>query len=190
MSLDFGNFFRRILKIKILNLFLWIFIVVVLPIFLAINFVSSMFYVSVNSNSMAPTIEKGNKIMVLKNGFKDSIKRNDIIIFNSKELGKILIKRVVGIPGDKLILDEKFNLKVNGDYVIQNSNLSLGDEYKYDVTMQNEEIVVPENEYFVIGDNVNNSFDSRFWVNKFIPSDSILGKAIMVVSPIGKLSIF
>lgn len=176
---------------KLIYVFIWGLIFVVAPIFLSYVFINSTFFVCVNSNSMAPTIEEGNKIIVSKLSHKYNIKRNDIIIFYSKELEKTLIKRVVGLPGDVISIDENFNLKINNHYYAsKNSNLNFNDEYKYDVVEQNEKIIVPNESYFVIGDNINTSFDSRFWEDKFVSKDLILGKAIILISPLKKISLF
>ena len=182
---------KKILKTKtLIYTFVWILFFIVLPIFLAFNFINSMFYVSVSSKSMAPTIEKGDKVIVSKIDDNYNIKRDDIIVFYSEELGKVLVKRVVGVPGDVIHLDEDFNVMVNDEYVVENSNLNLDIEYKYDVIELNEEIVVPNEAYFVIGDNIDNSFDSRFWKDKFVSKESIIGKAFVLISPLEKFSVF
>lgn len=182
---------KKKLKIKtLIYVFIWILFFVVLPIFLAFNFINSIFYVSVSSNSMAPTIEKGDKVIVSKIDDNYNIKRDDIIVFYSEELGKVLVKRVVGVPGDVIYVDEDLNLRVNDEYVVENSNLNLDIEYKYDVIELNEEIVVPNEAYFVIGDNTDNSFDSRFWKDKFVLKESIMGKAVVLISPFEKFSVF
>ena len=160
-------------------IFIWILVFIVGPVLLANKLMSSFFCVSVSSNSMAPTIEKGDKLMVWKTNDNNKIKKNDVIIFYSEELGRMVVKRVIGIPGDVIKIDEKFNLKVNGEDIIKNSNLNLGKEYKNIIELNKKEFVVPAESYFVVGDNFDNSFDSRFWNNKFVTKSSIIGKAIV-----------
>ncbi len=169
---------------------LWLFLVIIAPVFLASKIISNMFYVTVNSNSMFPTIQQGDKVIVSKMNKKQKITRNDIIVFYSKELGRMLVKRVIGLPGDVINIDEDFNLLVNGNEIIKNSNVNLHDEYNYGDIQYDSRIVVPNESYFVVGDNFNNSFDSRFWKNKFISRDFIIGKAILLISPPKRFSIF
>lgn len=189
-KINFNFSKNNLLVKKIICILIWILIFIVTPIVLSYNFINSTFYVSVNSNSMAPTIEEGNKIIVSRLSDEYDIKRNDIIIFYSKELKKMLIKRVVGLPGDHIYIDKNFNLKINNQYIVKNGNLKFNNEYNYDVIEQNEKIIVPNESYFVIGDNINNSFDSRFWKDKFISKDLIIGKAIVLISPLKKISVF
>lgn len=189
-KIDFNFNKNNLLVKKIVCILIWILIFIVTPIVLSYNFINSTFYVSVNSNSMAPTIEEGNKIIVSRLSNEYDIKRNDIIIFYSRELKKMLIKRVVGLPGDVIYMDKNFNLKINNQYIVKNGNLKFNNEYNYDVIEQNEKIIVPNESYFVIGDNINNSFDSRFWRDKFISKDLIIGKAIVLISPLKKISVF
>lgn len=173
---------------KLINVFVWFLFFIIIPITLAINIKNSILYVSVNSNSMAPTIEKGDRLIVSKISNSSTIKRGDIIVFYSKELSKTLIKRVVGLPGDRIYIDDKFNLTINGKKIENNSNIKQINEYS-DIK-QNDQIVIPNESYFVVGDNLDDSFDSRFWNEKFVLRELIIGKAKVLLTPIDKFKIF
>lgn len=183
--------YRKRLELKnIIFYVLWLGIVIIIPFFLAFRFINTTFNISVNSNSMNPTIVEGDKIIVNKLDDDDTINRNDIVIFESKEFSKMLVKRVAAIEGDIVTIDKNYNLWVNGNEVIKNSNIQLNAEYNYDVVENNIEFEVPESSYFLIGDNNNNSFDSRFWIDKFISRDDIVGKAVFLYSPVNRISFF
>lgn len=156
------------------------------PFYLATKFSNSMFFIRVNSNSMYPTIMENDRLLVSK--LYNDIKQNDIIVFYSNELDKILIKRVIATPGDVIYINEDLNLVINHDVVINNQNLGF-DPYLYNDFI-NKKFIVPKDGYFVIGDNLDNSFDSRFWKQKFIYSDSILGKVSILLNPISRFRIF
>lgn len=141
-------------------------IAVVLNTFIIVNAI-------IPSASMEPTIMTGNRIFGNRLAYiNDEPKRGDIIIFrfpdNEKEL---FIKRIIGEPGDTVeVIDGK--VYINGsDTALDEPYLKvtpLGDYGPYEV---------PEGSYFVMGDNRNNSADSRFWKNTFVKREKILGKA-------------
>jgi signal peptidase I len=136
-------------------------------------------------SSMEPNFQEGECIMVNKVTYHASgPQRGDVIVFNppppNEESPYPFIKRVIGLPGDTVeIKDEK---------VFINSTPLEEDEYikeRPDYTML--ATVVPENEYFVLGDNRNNSNDSHNgWM---VPRDNIIGKAWFVYWPPSKLGV-
>ncbi|PCI39405.1 MAG: signal peptidase I [Thiotrichales bacterium] len=166
----------------------------------------------VPSGSMLPTIKKGDFIFVNKFAYALSMpvwwktklwriskpKRGDIVVLHYPVNTKVyFIKRVIGIPGDKISYVQK-HLYINGrpiqqhvlHYVQVPSNISsiqenlFGvqhsiwiDTVKHDVDFHN--LVVPKDQYFVMGDNRDNSEDSRYW--GFVPKDYISGKAFIVL---------
>jgi signal peptidase I len=110
----------------------------------------------------------------------------------------VLIKRVVGIPGDRIRIADK-QLYLNGvkmdepyakhvtDYVDSyrdqfpaepNATIYPGAVAMLHDHVRNAEVVVPPGQYFVLGDNRDNSLDSRYW--GFVPRDYVLGRAILV----------
>ena len=126
------------------------------------------FNVYVPTGSMIPTINENDKILVTRIYNTDNIKRGDIIVFYSEELGETLIKRAIGLPGDHIDIKNGV-VSVNGeslkeDYVKNNDDF----EGSFDV---------PEGKFFFLGDNRANSNDARLWENHYIDSSEIKGKA-------------
>lgn len=116
----------------------------------------------INSESMEPTISKNSFIICHKIKDKTKLERGDIITFRYPvEKNFIYIKRVIGVPGDRIIIKEGI-VTVNGeklkeDYVVNKWTRGTGD-YDY---------IVPADSYFVLGDNRNNSEDSRYWEEEY-----------------------
>jgi signal peptidase I len=124
-------------------------------------------------SSMEPSFLQGDCIMVDKVTYHSSgPQRGQVIVFNppppNEESRYPFIKRVIGLPGDTVeIMDGK--VFVNGTALDEDEYINERPDY----TMA--PIVVPENEYFVLGDNRNNSSDSHMgWT---VPRDNIIGKA-------------
>jgi signal peptidase I len=142
------------------------------------------------SGSMIPTLRIGDQILVsklsygLKSPFHDrylfrtgSPKRGDVVVFKyPKDESKDFIKRVVGIPGDHIIIRKK-QIFVNG--VLQKEPyIQILDPSTDQSPRDNFETTVPLHSYFVMGDNRDDSYDSRFW--GFVKSRKIVGRAILI----------
>ena len=142
------------------------------------------------SGSMIPTLRIGDQILVsklsygLKNPFHDrylfrtgSPKRGDVVVFKyPKDESKDFIKRVVGIPGDHIVIRKK-QIFVNG--VLQKEPyIQILDPTTDQSPRDNFETTVPPHSYFVMGDNRDDSYDSRFW--GFVKSRKIVGRAILI----------
>lgn len=146
------------------------------------------------SGSMIPTLLIGDHLLVnkfiygIKNPFSGATwisigepSRRDIIVFKYPENPKQdFIKRVIGVAGDRIeIIDKK--VYVNGE-IFEVDNAVYRDKriFPGDVTPRDNlgPIVVPENSLFVMGDNRDNSHDSRFW--KFVDLKAIKGKAFIL----------
>lgn len=116
----------------------------------------------VNGSSMYPTLQEGNIIFIKK--FNLDLKRNDIVVI--KKNNKIIIKRLVGLPNDSIKIDKYLyiNGKIDEEWYIENNG---------DIS---EELLLKDNEYFVLGDNIQNSIDSRFNEIGIIYKNEIIGK--------------
>jgi len=133
-------------------------------------------------SSMKPTFEEGECIMVNKMSYRSSgPQRGDVIVFNPPFDSQFpFIKRVIGLPGETVEVKD-------GKVFIDGIPLEE-DEYIMeppDEPMPAQEI--PENEYFVLGDNRTNSNDSRN--NWMVPRDNIIGKAWFTYWPPSRLSV-
>lgn len=159
----------------------------------------------VPTGSMLPTIVEGDRIFVDKMAYRLELpftdieimqtgqpKRGDIVVFNSEKAGNRLVKRLIGEPGDRVaMLDNK--LSINGEQVVYEAsdNELHKTEYLGDVAHFVQfipvaeardnfaEVIVPQGHYLVLGDNRNNSADSRYY--GFVPAIEIQGKANKVL---------
>ena len=149
--------------------------------------------VLVQGPSMRETLQDQDRLIITHINYTPQ--KGDIVVINSEKLGKTIIKRVIGTGGDKVVVDYNNNtVTVNGK-VISNDNIreamyntNLFDE-KYEVEENVFEYDVPEGKLFVMGDNRNNSTDSRR-IGFIDPSD-VLGKAVLSLYPFdsfGKVS--
>lgn len=100
---------------------------------------------------MYPTLRNHSYHLAVKVGYQD-IARNDIVIFNSKQLNDILIKRVVGLQGD--------TVSINNGTIYVNDKITQFSGYLKDLSFS---VVIPENELYVLGDNKEESIDSMYF---------------------------
>lgn len=104
--------------------------------------------------------------------------RGDIVLFDSAELGQTLVKRVVGLPGETVSFRD-------GDVLIDGTALEetylpvRGITYS---RSEDDSFTVPEGCVFLLGDHRDDSLDSRFWQDPFIPASSIRARALVDVS--------
>ena len=130
--------------------------------------------IRVNGTSMYPTL-KQNEIMILnKIGLKSGIDRFDIVVVKTDKTR--IIKRVIGLPGESVMYEDG-KLYINGKYV--------EDSYSLSETKDFENIVLKEDEYFVLGDNREVSKDSRMIGP--VKKEQILGKTRLVIFPFTKI---
>ncbi len=134
------------------------------------------------TNSMQPTFIRGDYFMVDKTYYENkSPNRMDVVVFRSpEEPGRDFVKRVIGLPGDRVEIRDK-NVYVNGKlqdngYVVHKdpqivpADISPRDNYA--------PTTVPDRSLFVLGDNRDQSLDSRFW--GFVDISELKGKALYI----------
>lgn len=140
--------------------------------FIGINAVSAR--VRVDGFSMRPTLEDGEFVLVSRMSYKFSeYERGDIVVFHFPlDPKEELIKRVIGLPGD--------HVRVEGGQVFLNGQL-LEEAYIAEAPRYSGEWVVTEGFLFVLGDNRNNSNDSKDW--GLLPQENVVGKAVLIYWP-------
>jgi signal peptidase I len=136
----------------------------------------------VPAGSMKPTLIVGDHIIIDLDYCKNNdIKRGEIIVFKyHHDPNRTYLKRVIGLPRDNILIKDK-NVYINGQLYIDKISI-YSDPRILDSKKAPRDnfgpIIVPENDYFVLGDNRDESFDSRFYgcVNR----DMIIGRALVI----------
>lgn len=135
------------------------------------------------SSSMEPTLQINDRLIVEKVSYHfQKPQHGDIVVFNptaaliAQNFKDAFIKRIIGVPGDTIqIKDGK--VFVNGkplteNYIAQRPNYQFGP------------VTVPPDQYLVLGDNRNNSYDSHYW--GFVPQDRLIGRAALRFWPFNR----
>ena len=161
-KIKWGRFFLDIIETLILAVVL----------FFGINAVSAR--VRVDGFSMRPTLDDGEFVLVSKLNYKlSNVQRGDIIVFHyPMDPEQELIKRVIGLPGDRIEVDKGI-VYVNGQ--------ALEEPYIAAPPAYSSQWNVPEDRLFVLGDNRNDSSDSHSW--GFLPFENVVGKAVLIYWP-------
>lgn len=169
---------------EIFSTILYILIVLAVT-YLVITFVGQR--TQVKGSSMEPTLSDNDNLIVDKISyrFKDP-QRFDIIVFPFQyEENTYYIKRIIGMPGETVFIDEEGTIYIDGEVLAE----SYGSEIMLSAGRAGESVTLEEDEYFVLGDNRNNSSDSRDPSVGNIHRDKIIGKTWIRIWPLNKLGI-
>ena len=157
--------------------------IVFLLTYLVIHYVGQRTQVS--GSSMEATLSDGDNLIVDKISYRfHDPERSDIIVFPYKyEKNTFYIKRIIGLPGETVQIDEQGNIYVDGEVLDE----SYGREVILDPGEAEEPITLEDDEYFVLGDNRNASSDSRDPSVGKILGEDIIGRAWVRIFPFNKI---
>ena len=149
-----------------------IFLIAIVASFTIKTFVAEAMVVP--TGSMLPTIQINDRLIVEK--IMDDYQFGDIVVFYPpipEKVNERYVKRLIGIPGD-LIEIKNGALIRNG---VKVSETYLNEPIRYEFGP----ITVPENKYFFLGDNRNESFDSHSWTTPFVDKERLIGKVVLII---------
>lgn len=180
-GLNFGKQRKKINIAIVKEVAGWI-IEILMVVMLAWTFVYfAGLHTSVVGQSMAETLNSGDEILVNRFIYKiTDPKANDIIVFlpNGNEKSHYYVKRVIAVPGDTVLI-QNGAVYVNGELFEEEIEVASIEE----AGIAEEEITLGKDEYFVLGDNRNNSEDSRYANIGNVKKEYIIGKAWFRVAP-------
>ncbi len=171
---------QKSMKREIINTVLY-FIFLFVAVWAIVTFVGQR--TVVNGVSMYDTLNDGDNLWVDKFSyhFKDP-QRFDIVVFPMYDGEEYFIKRIIGLPGETVRIDHQGNIYINGE--------QLEESYGYETIEQEmigrafDGVTLGDDEYFVMGDNRNESEDSRFDIVGNVKRKDLMGKAVFRLWPI------
>lgn len=172
---------KKRLDRRVKSLIFWIMEVLVALLLALIFCVGFCYQVSVQDTSMSSTLETGETVLVDRVMMKmSSVDRGDIIAYKEGDTERpdIHIKRVIGLPGETVLIHDGI-ISINGETYIENNNFPK----IANAGLAKDEIKLGANQYFVLGDNRNNSADSRFADVGNIEGNLIIGKVWFRLEP-------
>lgn len=174
---------KKVLK-EILSTSLYLLIVLCLT-YIVIHFVGQR--TQVIGGSMETTLSENDNLIVDKLTYRfREPKRFDIVVFPFQyEKDTYYIKRIIGLPGETIFIDEEGNIFIDDELLTE----SYGKEIIKDAGRAYEPVTLGEDEYFVMGDNRNNSQDSRDPTVGNIARSDIIGRAWIRIWPLNKFGI-
>ena len=174
---------KKVLK-EILSTSLYLLIVLCLT-YIVIHFVGQRTHVI--GGSMETTLSENDNLIVDKLTYRfREPKRFDIVVFPFQyEKDTYYIKRIIGLTGETIFIDEEGNIFIDDELLTE----SYGKEIIKDAGRAYEPVTLGEDEYFVMGDNRNNSQDSRDPTVGNISRSDIIGRAWIRIWPLNKFGI-
>ncbi|HIZ22286.1 MAG TPA: signal peptidase I [Candidatus Blautia faecigallinarum] len=170
---------------KVRKVLVWIFQITVTLVFAAVTAIAMFQSVTMQESSMEPTISVGDRFFMDRVSYKvSSPQRGDIIVFktNASDDAALHIRRVIGLPGETIqILDGR--ILIDGEIYWEGKDFpSISNP-----GLAENPVSLEAGEYFVLGDNRNNSEDSRYGDIGLVKKRYIVGRLWFTISPVNKI---
>ncbi|MEF1257180.1 signal peptidase I [Vibrio sp. M260112] len=161
-------FISSFVKIKTANIRACTIVPFITSVALLISSPSKIELLVSEGNSMSPLIKDGDTLLLRKINNHEELNANDIIGFKIGVENEILLKRIIATQGDSILYKGK-KLYINDSFILIDNQ-----------AIENETIAfkVPKDSYYVLGDNLNESFDSRYFKDTFVKKSELLYKYI------------
>ena len=130
--------------------------------------VAMLWLTRVQSHSMAPTLQGGALALTRRLWRRTPVRRGDVVVVDSRELGQHVVKRVIGLPGETVTI-EGGQVRINGQ--------PLAEPYASH-SVFTDTFHVPAGHYLLLGDHRDASSDSRTWRQPYIAREALIGRLI------------
>ena len=172
-------------RIRMKSVLMWLFQIAAAIVLGAVFSIFFFLIVEMTEGSMEPTVEIGDTLLVNTLAYRFSLPdRDDMLVFKSNDSANasLHVKRVIGLPGEKIQISDG-QIMINGITYMEKKDLP---SISY-AGLAEQEITLKDDEYFVLGDNRNNSADSRYSDIGNVKKSNIVGKVWFRISPYTRL---
>ncbi len=132
----------------------------------------------VESSSMEPTLRPGQRLVVRRLRPAERVARGDVVLIRSPELGRVVVKRAIGLAGERIVLDRYGGVRVDGHLLAEPYAAPAPRPAPATALLPALTYAVPQGTLFLLGDNRAASSDSRTWRQPFVPEDAVEGKVV------------
>jgi signal peptidase I len=128
------------------------------------------FVTEIDSLSMAPSLAPGRRVLTRRLRHPLQIRRGDVLVATSPELGRVVVKRVLGLPGEQVVIESTGRVRVDG--------VPVPEPYVVHPGGPSGTFQVPPGHLLLLGDNRSCSSDSRHWQRPYLPLSAVRGIVI------------